>query len=84
MHPKQNISHLSAPHTSLKKMFERGHTVYVKRTLCVFPTGSTKEETAEPSQSSEGAELSLRVHGRKSIGELYIAHSDLTFLGEGN
>lgn len=88
MHPKPNqsktfpVSLLLTPFKN--KVFEREHTVYVKRLLFVFPTGSTKEETAEPSQSSEGAELSLRAHGRKSIGELYIAHSDLTFLGEGN
>lgn len=37
-------------------------------------TGSTKEEMADPSQPSEGAELSLRAQGRKSIGEPYIAH----------
>lgn len=49
-----------------------------------FPTGSTKEEMAEASQSSEGAELTLRAHGRKSIGELYIAQSDLTVLGDDN
>lgn len=67
-------------------MVEREHTVYVG---CVFitddflfsATGSTKEEVAE---SSEGAEHSLRAHGRKSIGELYIAHGDLTLSGEDN
>lgn len=70
-------------------MGEWQHTVYV---WCIFvaddflfsPTGSTKEEMAEPSQSSEGAELGLRVHGRKSIGELYIAHDDLTLAREDN
>lgn len=36
---------------------------------CLFYTGSTKEETADSSQPSEGAELSLRPQGRKSIGE---------------
>lgn len=45
--------------------------------------GSTKEEMADASQSSEGAELSLRPHGRKSIGELYIAHGDMTTFGGG-
>lgn len=33
--------------------------------------GSTKEELADPSQPPDGAELSLRPQGRKSIGESY-------------
>lgn len=37
-------------------------------------TGSTKEDMADPSQPSEGGELSLRAQGRKSIGEPYIVH----------
>lgn len=37
-------------------------------------TGSTKEETADPLQPPESAELSLRLQGRKSIGEPYIGH----------
>lgn len=70
-------------------VFEREHTLHVRWLFVAddfvfFPTGSTKEEMAEASQSSEGAELSLRAHGRKSIGELYIAHSDLTVLGDDN
>lgn len=58
--------------------------LYMMLRILFSPTGSTKEETADPSQSSEGTELSLRVHGRKSIGELYIANSDITFLVEDN
>lgn len=70
-------------------MVKRDNTVYVRCVLIAddflfSPTGSTKEEMADPSQSSEGAELSLRVHVRKSIGELYIAQGDLTLSGEDN
>lgn len=36
----------------------------------------------DPSQSSDGAELSLRTHGRKSIGEPHAAH-DLRLWGGG-
>jgi len=40
---------------------------------CLLHTGSTKEEMADSSQTPDGAELSLRPQGRKSIGESHRA-----------
>lgn len=45
---------------------------HVQQLILVYFSGSTKEEMADSSQPSEGAELSLRPQGRKSIGESYI------------
>lgn len=39
------------------------------RSFCLQRLGSTKEEVADPTQSSDGVDLGLRAQSRKSIGE---------------
>lgn len=46
-----------------------------------YCSGSTKEEMTDSLHPVEAAELSLRQHGRKSIGESYAVHG-LTFRGK--
>lgn len=52
--------------------------MFVADEFVFLHTGSTKEEMTDSSQPAEGAELSLRPQGRKSIGESYTVH-DLRF-----
>ncbi|KAK7907219.1 hypothetical protein WMY93_015831 [Mugilogobius chulae] len=54
------------------------HSITYADALCdvMLCAGSTKEELADASQPSEGGELSLRPHGRKSIGEVEAESED--------
>uniref|UniRef100_A0A674NMB2 1-phosphatidylinositol 4,5-bisphosphate phosphodiesterase n=1 Tax=Takifugu rubripes TaxID=31033 RepID=A0A674NMB2_TAKRU len=77
---KNKKKHHKTSGSTKKKLSEQVSNTYSDSSSVCEPSspsaGSTKEETAEPSQSSEGAELSLRAHGRKSIGEVEAESED--------
>uniref|UniRef100_A0A671TXM1 1-phosphatidylinositol 4,5-bisphosphate phosphodiesterase n=1 Tax=Sparus aurata TaxID=8175 RepID=A0A671TXM1_SPAAU len=74
---KNKKKHHKTDGSTKKKLSEQVSNTYSDSSSVCEPSspsaGSTKEEMADSSQPSEGAELSLRPQGRKSIGESYIS-----------
>ncbi|CAG01494.1 unnamed protein product, partial [Tetraodon nigroviridis] len=81
---KNKKKHHKGDGSTKKKLSEQVSNTYSDSSSVCEPSspsaGSTKEEMADPSQSSEGAELSLRAHGRKSIGSEAFATEEMSNL----
>nr|XP_046229986.1 1-phosphatidylinositol 4,5-bisphosphate phosphodiesterase beta-1 isoform X1 [Scatophagus argus] len=77
---KNKKKHHKTDGSTKKKLSEQVSNTYSDSSSMCEPSspsaGSTKEEMVDPSQPSEGAELSLRPHGRKSIGEVEAESED--------
>ncbi|KAM7368140.1 hypothetical protein PAMP_014387 [Pampus punctatissimus] len=77
---KNKKKHHNTDGSTKKKLSEQVSNTYSDSSSVCEPSspsaGSTKEETADSSQPSEGAELSLRPQGRKSIGEVEAESED--------
>ncbi|XP_021174264.2 1-phosphatidylinositol 4,5-bisphosphate phosphodiesterase beta-1 isoform X1 [Fundulus heteroclitus] len=71
---KNKKKHHKADGSTKKKLSEQVSNTYSDSSSVCEPSspsaGSTKEEIVDSSQPSDGAELNLRPHGRKSIGEV--------------
>nr|ACI25594.1 phospholipase C-beta 1 [Paralichthys olivaceus] len=71
---KNKKKHHKTNGSTKKKLSEQVSNTYSDSSSVCEPSspsaGSTKDEMADSSQPSEGAELSLRPQGRKSIGEV--------------
>uniref|UniRef100_A0A8C9X988 1-phosphatidylinositol 4,5-bisphosphate phosphodiesterase n=1 Tax=Sander lucioperca TaxID=283035 RepID=A0A8C9X988_SANLU len=77
---KNKKKHHKTDGSTKKKLSEQVSNTYSDSSSVCEPSspsaGSTKEEMADSSQPSEGAELSLRPQGRKSIGEVEAESED--------
>ncbi|XP_026197477.1 1-phosphatidylinositol 4,5-bisphosphate phosphodiesterase beta-1 isoform X1 [Anabas testudineus] len=77
---KNKKKHHKTEGSTKKKLSEQVSNTYSDSSSVCEPSspsaGSTKEEMAESSQPSDGAELSLRPQGRKSIGEVEAESED--------
>ncbi|KAF3849652.1 hypothetical protein F7725_019371 [Dissostichus mawsoni] len=77
---KNKKKHHKTNGSTKKKLSEQVSNTYSDSSSVCEPSspsaGSTKEETADSSQPPEGAELSLRPQGRKSIGEVEAESED--------
>eukprot|EP00064_Thunnus_orientalis_P003866 superscaffoldBa00000334_g3877 len=77
---KNKKKHHKTGGSTKKKLSEQVSNTYSDSSSVCEPSspsaGSTKEEMADSSQPSEGAELSLRPQGRKSIGEVEAESED--------
>ncbi|XP_014886255.1 1-phosphatidylinositol 4,5-bisphosphate phosphodiesterase beta-1 [Poecilia latipinna] len=77
---KNKKKHQKAEGSTKKKLSEQVSNTYSDSSSVCEPSspsaGSTKEEMADSSQPSDGAELNLRPHGRKSIGEVEAESDD--------
>ncbi|XP_054900238.1 1-phosphatidylinositol 4,5-bisphosphate phosphodiesterase beta-1 [Poeciliopsis prolifica] len=71
---KNKKKHHKTEGSTKKKLAEQVSNTYSDSSSICEPSspsaGSTKEEMADSSQPSDGTELNLRPHGRKSIGEV--------------
>ncbi|GLD72018.1 1-phosphatidylinositol 4,5-bisphosphate phosphodiesterase beta-1 isoform X2, partial [Lates japonicus] len=77
---KNKKKHHKTDGSTKKKLSEQVSNTYSDSSSVCEPSspsaGSTKEEMADSSQPSEGAELNLRPQGRKSIGEVEAESED--------
>uniref|UniRef100_A0A8C5B4Y2 1-phosphatidylinositol 4,5-bisphosphate phosphodiesterase n=1 Tax=Gadus morhua TaxID=8049 RepID=A0A8C5B4Y2_GADMO len=77
---KNKKKHHKAGGSGKKKLTEQVSNTYSDSSSVCEPSspsaGSTKEEAGDSSHPPEGAELSLRPHGRKSIGEVEAESDD--------
>ncbi|XP_074541137.1 1-phosphatidylinositol 4,5-bisphosphate phosphodiesterase beta-1 isoform X1 [Halichoeres trimaculatus] len=77
---KNKKKHHKTDGSTKKKLSEQVSNTYSDSSSVCEPSspsaGSTKEEMADSSQPAEGAELSLRPQGRKSIGEVEAESED--------
>ncbi|XP_038141984.1 1-phosphatidylinositol 4,5-bisphosphate phosphodiesterase beta-1 isoform X3 [Cyprinodon tularosa] len=77
---KNKKKHHKTDGSTKKKLSEQVSNTYSDSSSVCEPSspsaGSTKDEMADSSQPSDGAELNLRPHGRKSIGEVEAESDD--------
>ncbi|MEQ2316775.1 hypothetical protein AMECASPLE_035988, partial [Ameca splendens] len=77
---KNKKKHQKTDGSTKKKLSEQVSNTYSDSSSICEPSspsaGSTKEEMADSSQPSDSAELNLRPHGRKSIGEVEAESDD--------